>query len=125
MILFYLGVEKDEEGYANNKEPKTGEEERLSGTEEVNDGILVGEQGIPPIEEEVTDLVLGKGIPPLEDFPFLNRCKIPIESDDNVCNGLVNDMSKFCSDQSQSIEFRSRANNQNHLMLTIPTNDAT
>ena len=80
-----MGVEKDEQEYANNKESKTEEEEeKLSDKEEVNDGVLVGEQGIPPVEEEVTDLVLGQGIPPVEDFPFLNRFKIPIENDDKM-----------------------------------------
>jgi hypothetical protein len=119
--LRYPGVEKDEEEYANKEESKTEEEEELNDTEEVNDGVLIGAQDIPPVEEKVTDLVLGQGIPPVEDFPFLNRFKIPIdEKDDNVRNGMVNDMLEFCSDQSQPIEFRSRANNRNHLMITIP-----
>jgi hypothetical protein len=103
--LLYSGVDKDEEEYAHNEESKTEDVENLSDTEEV---------------KEVTDFILGQGIPPVKDFPFLNRFKIPIENDDNVRNGLVNDMLKFCSDQSQSIEFRSRANNRNCLMLTIP-----
>jgi hypothetical protein len=53
-----LGVKKDEEEYANNEESKTEEEENLSNIQEINDGVLVGGQGSPPIEEEVTDLVL-------------------------------------------------------------------
>jgi hypothetical protein len=106
MLLRYSGVDKDEEEYADNEESKTEEVENLSeSTEEV---------------KEVTDFILGQGIPPVKDFPFLNRFKIPIENDDNVRDGLVNDMLKFCSDQSQSIEFRSRANNRSRLMLTIP-----
>lgn len=92
----------------------------MSDTKEVNDGVLVGAQGIPPVEEEVTDLVLGQGISPVEDFLFLKRFKTPVENDDNVCHGLVNDMLSFCTDQSQSIELRSRDNNQNCFMLTIP-----
>ena len=88
MLLRYPGVDKDEEEYADNEESKTEEVENLSeSTEEV---------------KEVTDFVLGQGIPPVKDFPFLNRFKIPIENDDNVRDGPVNDMLKFCSDQSQS-----------------------
>jgi hypothetical protein len=38
-----MGVEKDEEEHANNEESKTEDEEILSDTEEVNDGVIVGE----------------------------------------------------------------------------------
>jgi hypothetical protein len=50
----------------------------LSDTKEVNDGVLVGAQGIPPVEEEVTDLVLGQGISPVEDFLFLKGLKLQL-----------------------------------------------
>jgi hypothetical protein len=106
LILRYSGIEKDEEQEdADSEESKTEEEEKLSDTEEV---------------KEVTDFVPGQGILPVDDFPFLNRFKIPLENDDNVRSGLVNDMVKFCSDQNESIEFRSRGNNRNRMMLTIP-----
>jgi hypothetical protein len=104
--LRYSGIEKDEEQEdADSEESETEEEEKLSDTEEV---------------KEVTDFVPGQGILPVDDFPFLNRFKIPLENDDNVRSGLVNDMVKFCSDQNESIEFRSRGNNRNCMMLTIP-----
>jgi GTP1/Obg family GTP-binding protein len=61
-----LGIDKDEEEYADNKESKTEEVEKLSDS--------------PEEVKKATDFVLGQGIPPVEDFPFLNRL-IKLEKD--------------------------------------------
>jgi hypothetical protein len=87
-ILTYSQSRKDTRSEAEANSEEGGEEDTESDTPESEN---------EESKEETQEEVVAGGIPPAEDYPFLNKYGISILNNSLVLNGLLNELTKLVS----------------------------